>query len=284
MNFGKTIYPLIWAFIMPFTLNAHQPQGELHYLANEGVMATTLDTKVLFDPFFHNDYQTYALVPQTIRDAIFNGEKPYDNIDFVFISHAHGDHFSAEDLLRYLKKHPKVQLVAPQQAIDTIARLKHSLLILNRTHAIDLDFGDPVLEFNIQDISIQAIRIPHAGWPGRKEVENIVYRVKLDDTMSVMHMGDADVNPQHYRPYQLTFDQNRTDINFPPYWFLTSDVGNMILNDMIKATKNIGVHVPIQVPENLIKSGKDFFSKPGEFRVFKAKEMHSDNQEFKSHK
>jgi hypothetical protein len=56
------------------------------------------------------------------------------------------------------------------------------------------------------------VRIPHAGWPGRADIENLVFRVTLksqSESVTVMHMGDADDN--HYLPYKSHWQKRISD-------------------------------------------------------------------------
>ena len=71
---------------------------EAFYMANEGVMVTDGDTKILFDPLYPESYGQYLLVPEQMREALFAGEAPFEDVDAIFVSHFHGDHFSAEDV------------------------------------------------------------------------------------------------------------------------------------------------------------------------------------------
>ena len=57
-----------------------------HYLANEGVLITNGEVKVLFDPLFDNSYGLYQLLPTDMQEALFAGTPPYDGIDAIFIS------------------------------------------------------------------------------------------------------------------------------------------------------------------------------------------------------
>ena len=106
----KTLLNIFVLLLFSFNFDVYADQAKpdvkvaasATYLGNEAVMIESGSHKILFDPFFHNDYNTYQLVPEAIRKAIFNGEKPYDAIDIVFISHAHEDHFSAKDMLKFL--------------------------------------------------------------------------------------------------------------------------------------------------------------------------------------
>jgi L-ascorbate metabolism protein UlaG (beta-lactamase superfamily) len=107
------------------------------YLGNEAILVEHKNKKKLFDPFFQNGFNTYQLVPLAIRQSLFKGEPPYHNIDAIFISHAHGDHFAATDLVRFLTAFPGTKVIAPSQAIDQIKALSRSKQVSTNLIAID---------------------------------------------------------------------------------------------------------------------------------------------------
>ena len=236
--------------------------GYAHYLGNEGLLLVDGNTKVLFDPFFHKDFNQYQSVPQHIINKIHNGESPYNNVSAVFISHAHDDHFTAKTVADYLVRYPNVKLIAPQQAVD---KLSPFLDKSNREQliAVDLNFGDKVWRKELGALSVDAIRIPHAGRPGRAGVQNIVFRVAFNSGTTVMHMGDADPDDDHYLPYRLVWQEKITHTAFPPYWFFYSAEGRDILGDIINAERHIGIHVPVKVPAMLKNGDYLYFSQPG---------------------
>lgn len=235
------------------------------YLGNEALFIKVDETKVLFDPFFHDNIRIYQLVPDFLKNKITKGIAPFNNINAIFISHAHRDHFDVNEVVQYLLTFPQTKLVAPQQAIDTInthvTKIK-AAISQNRLIAVKLGFGDQPWQFQLENLTIDAVRIPHAGWPSRAEVENIVFRVTLNDSSTIMHMGDADPDDDHYLPYKFFWQKKITDINFPPYWFLYSAEGRDILDNIIGAKENIGIHVPMEVPKQLTQSGRSYFSTP----------------------
>ncbi len=237
--------------------------GEVTYLGNTGLMVSHGDEQIMFDPFFHNHYNNYQLVPADIRTAIFDNETPYESIEMILISHAHGDHFDANDLVKYLKLNPKTKLIAPTQAVDQLKKHDGFVGIEKQIHGINLIYGDQPVEVELGEIKVEIVRIPHAGWPGRADVSNLVYRVTLNDELTVMHMGDADPDDIHFKPWANYWEKRVTDNAFPPYWFLTSESGKQILSDRINAKRHTGVHVPVKVPDELKNSGGEFFSQPG---------------------
>jgi ribonuclease BN (tRNA processing enzyme) len=201
---------------------------------------------------------------------------PYNDISIIFVSHAHGDHFAEQDMLAYMLTHKKVELVAPTQAIVEMQKLAGFNKVQKRITSIELAYKEKPISFTLQGINIDAVRIPHAGWPGRVEISNIVYRVTLPSlaehaALTFIHMGDADPNDVHFRPLADFWNVQKTTITFPPYWFFLSAEGNYILDYRINTDTSIGLHVPTNVPSPLIMSKKPYFSEPGEVMTIQNK-------------
>jgi L-ascorbate metabolism protein UlaG (beta-lactamase superfamily) len=236
------------------------------YLGNEGIMVSDGHTRVLFDPLFPNGFGTYQMVPEDMRDAIMAGEAPYHDVDAIFISHMHPDHFSVGEIIAYLETHERVQLYAPAQAVDWMREETTNEAIFERVTGVPLERLDAPLSYRLGTLDIDVVRIPHAGWPGRADVSNLVWRVTLEDGITVMHLGDADPNDSHYSPHAEHWWKTTTTMAYPPYWFFTSGDGPMILETRLNAQAATGIHVPINLPADLFISGADFFHEPGETR------------------
>lgn len=273
----KKLLFLLFLLLLSGAIFAHSESASstAQYLANEGLMVTHGDTKVVFDPLFRNSYGHYQLLPKDMEEALFAGRPPFDGIDAVFISHYHGDHFSPEDVLRLLKVQPGIQLYAPAQAVEGLrqAATAEDEQVFERVTEVQLAYKDAPVHFEMKGLEIGAVRIPHSGWPtGRLDVENISWRVTLDETTTVLHMGDADPNGVHFERDSAYWDKRVTDMAFPPYWFFDSTYGPGVLADLIRARKNVGIHVPIVIATNPAARSaglkdKDLFTKPGETRT-----------------
>lgn len=232
------------------------------------------ETKVVFDPLFRNSYGQYQLLPKEMKEALFAGEPPFDEIDAIFISHYHGDHFSPVDILQLLIEQPGIRLYAPAQAVTVLGSVAgdQDSEVLDRVTAVDLAYKDAPVTLEMEGLIIEAVRIPHSGWPtGRLDVENIAWRVTLDETTTVLHMGDADANDVHFERDAAYWDKRHTHMAFPPYWFFSSARGTGILNNRIKASHNVGVHVPVPIPKEPSRRPPelrevDLFTEPGEVR------------------
>ena len=157
----------------------------------------------------------YQLVPDQMRSDIFEGKAPFNNINAIFVSHAHGDHFSADDMMMYLQRWPNVHLYAPAQAVRSLKNaIMGSNAVVARVTGVSLEFGDPVWRLRRGKLEIDAVRIPHSGWPARAKVEKIVFRVKVDKEIMVTHLGDADANVDHYLRYKDHWHEEPTDVAF----------------------------------------------------------------------
>ena len=275
---SQTITGLAFLILNIGGVQAHESKA--HYLANEGLMVEHADTKILFDPLFRNDYGQYMLLPEELEEALFAGTAPFDGIDAVFVSHHHGDHFSPEDMVRLLKEQPDIRLYAPNQAVIAMRSESSSndADIYERVTAVSLEYKDAPVTLNMEGLLIEAVRIPHSGWPtGRLDIENIVWRVTLNDDTTVLHMGDADPNDVHFSQDAQYWNRNNPNMAFPPYWFFSSASGREILNNRIKAKRNVGVHVPVTIPADpLLRPvelrGFDLFTSPGETRTISAED------------
>ncbi|HEX2139822.1 MAG TPA: MBL fold metallo-hydrolase [Woeseiaceae bacterium] len=252
----------------------HESDAVAHYLANEGLMVAHGETKVLFDPLFNESFGQYQLLPERIAKALFAGEPPWDGVDAVFISHYHDDHFSPREMLEFLRVREEIHLYAPEQAVAALRELAGTENddLSARLHAIALQYGDEPRQIEIPGLLIEAVRIPHSGWPTRMtEVENIAWRVTLNDRTTVLHLGDADTRDLHFEQDDGYWAERRLHMAFPPYWYLLSREGIRVLRERLRPLKTVGIHVPVTVPGNASEREEalqdvDLFTRPGETR------------------
>lgn len=248
------------------TQKPHQTaSAQAYYLANEAVMITQHEgetlTKIIFDPLFENTFGTYEPLPIAMRDALLTGSAPFNNIDAVFISHFHGDHFSPNQMLSMLDANPTITLIAPPQAVDALLKedsfknrkKRAQQKIRDRIQSVSLEYGDAPAVFSIGAIHVEAVRIPHAGGEGRRSIQNMLYRVTLNNQSTVIHMGDAAPEDHHFSAYEDLWKKRATDLALPPYWFFASQEGSAILTDRLRAIRSVGIHAPVAMPDDPTK-------------------------------
>ncbi len=261
------------AFLLSLTPSmaiAHD-HATAHYLGNEGVMVERSDTKILFDAFYAESYGQYALVPNDIGAAMLKGKPPFDGVDAIFISHVHGDHFSPEPAIAYMRAQTSVVMFAPEQVREKLleAGVGADDPMMARVRAFTLAPDDQGETISLGAIDIDVVSVPHAG--NRPHIQNYAWRVSLDEDATVIHLGDADPVVSNFSRHQAHFDAKATNTAFPPYWFLGDDDGELIISDVIKAKQTIGVHVPKRAAGNgdkwRARAGGDLFTDPGETRA-----------------
>ncbi|MGI9261060.1 MAG: MBL fold metallo-hydrolase [Woeseiaceae bacterium] len=262
-------------FLMFFTPVALAQDAAVEYLANEGVMVWQGETKILFDPLYDNSYGRYQMVPDRVRNAIFAGEAPYDGVQAVFVSHHHGDHFSAEDMLRLLRERQDIHFYAPAQAVVAVRELATTddQSVLDRMTGLDMEYGDSPVSITAGSLQIDAAFIPHSGWPtARTDIQNIAFRVTLDNGLTVLHMGDADARTVHFDADDVYWEETTIDVAMPPYWYFLSEDGVEILEDRLDVIHAIGIHAPDEFSDPSNRPDKlfsyDVFTSPGEGRRF----------------
>ena len=251
---------------------AHGPTSEATYLANAGVLVSVCGEKVLFDAFYEDSYGRYALVPDETREALLAGRPPYDDVSALFISHVHGDHFSPAPALAYLRAWPDVRLYGSRQVADALTKAAGpDDEVLERVVAFGLQPGAAPGTASHDALSIDVVAIPHAGGERMADIDNLVFRVSLGQAATVMHLGDAVADETAFAVSQAYWDARRSDMVFPPFWFLSDAVGRRILEDTVRAAAAVGVHVPAAA----IGQGDgwreevngDLFTDPGETRT-----------------
>lgn len=280
MAFGSTeaLARLISVLIIAFFAAAPQSQpsaAQALYIANMGAMVQRNDVKVLFDPLFHYEHDTYQRVPADFETAMLAGTEPFDGIDAVFISHHHGDHFDPSAILALLRAQPAIRLFAPEQAAAAIrARVSNADdPVHERINSLTLDNGEVAVDVRLDSLLVEAVRIPHSGWPEyHANVQNLVFRVTLDDDTTVMHFGDAAAVDDYYVKQSGHWDERRTHFAMSPYWFFLSDEGLQILEERTGVDYAVGMHLPASVtdekselPEELRDT--DLLTRPGETRT-----------------
>jgi beta-glucosidase len=264
-------------FALSFSATASEEPARAHYIANMGAMVERGTTKVLFDPLFYYDRDTYDRVPAEFETALLAGSKPFDGVDAVFISHLHGDHVDPATVLKLLRAQPAIELFGPEQAAAAIRELVADANdpLLGRIHGLSLANGETAADIELGPLLIEAARIPHEGWPDyHPSVENLVFRVTLDGDTTVMHFGDAGPMDEHFARDPAHWRERHTHLAMPPYWFFLSDAGRRILDQRIRVGSAVGMHVPTDVADDPADRRErlrdvDLFTRPGETRTIR---------------
>lgn len=260
--------------LLPDQTEISEGSATVTAILNAGVMAElgTSDERVkfLFDPLYDDHFGTLQPLDDALIDRIVSGEAPYDGVTAVFVSHAHGDHFSAQQFNRLMAAQPEIRLVAPNQAIEKM-RVEEGWdpVFAARIEAISLENGEASAALAISGVLVEAFRSPHTGWPdNHANVHNLTYRVSAiaaDGTFHrVMHFGDADPAREHYEGLSDFFVSARTGLAVVPYWHFSAPEPARLFDETFNAETSVGMHVPVTAPDWLAETGGAFFTEEGQ--------------------
>ncbi|MFA5011825.1 MAG: MBL fold metallo-hydrolase [Ignavibacteria bacterium] len=231
-----------------------QNSATVCYIANEGFMVEASGKKILFDGLFGGFNANWCDVPTSdTKVKLEEATPPFDNIDLIFISHNHSDHFNKEMVVKHLLKNSKCKVVCPEQvykkleSADGFKDIQNSVLEftpdINRDTAVIID-----------GMKIKIYRLEHSRYMGRdsitgneinlhQNVENIGFLLETDE-IRVFHCGDINPwNEEQLKKFNLK-DEN-IDIAFLERLFLTNREGKGIelINEYIKPRNTIFMHI-----------------------------------------
>jgi L-ascorbate metabolism protein UlaG (beta-lactamase superfamily) len=255
----------------PAVANTKVHADQVRFFGNEAIMVSHGDTKVLFDPFFHNSPEYTVLAPEFTRQAIFDGESPFDGVEAVFVTHMHGDHYNGPDLLRYLALNTRVRLFTTRQIRERLQREEAARPeLLERVISLNGGEGNAPVTANSGNVLIEALPIPHIdiGRPTER-MEHVVFRVTIGHGATVLHLGDADPDPRHYLPHASFWLVRRADMAFAPFWFFGDEQGPVVdVRRDLNTSTVVGVHVWPNMIEKIRNEGRQdkYFLLPGENR------------------
>jgi L-ascorbate metabolism protein UlaG (beta-lactamase superfamily) len=206
---------------------------EVTYIANEGFMIAMGGTKVLIDALSRSEYYADASDSMVVR--LMDDTPPFDNVDYLLVTHSHPDHFNAEMVSLFLRKHPDVQFVADS---GTCRKLVGDGIAARQCSGINLERGGQQT-LRGDRAEVMAISLEHGGY---RDVSNNGYIVRSNG-YTIVHVGDAKL--AFNEGYLRTIDWNsyNIDLLFIEY-FDRSTPTHDIIKDLIKPKYVILMHIP----------------------------------------
>jgi len=109
--------------------------------------------------------------------------------DYIFITHAHLDHFSLKDIKKIAK--PETLIICPKKVAKKLNKYDYNLKLVKPGDLIDLDFNlkvEAVDAFNLHNAFLWLKAHP-------KSKQNVGYVFNID-TVRIYHTGDTDYIPE----------------------------------------------------------------------------------------
>ena len=164
---------------------------------------------------FAGDYN----LPEHIQEKLRLAQAPFNDVDLILVTHAHGDHIDPRMVKEHMKNNPKAIFASTKQTVDA----------LNARDTLD-NFHERRIGFNpskeksdkkdIKGISIESFYLPH-GTDSR--IINIGFLVSVNG-ITLFHTGDVDYDQFTYEEFQsYQLPEKKIDLSFIQHFYLTSD-------------------------------------------------------------
>lgn len=234
---------LLLAAAPPSAPRPHQSSTRttLTHIANEGLLLTHGNRKVLIDALFGDYGAGFARPADSTQRKLEQARPPFDSVNVVLVTHRHGDHFGAREMTLHLQANRAAALVAPVQVIDSLrqyapARQLPSARLLGKSLAP----GTRQRE-TINGVTIERLGIPHGGGGRlRPRPEHLAYLIDLGGRR-FLHLGDAEMGEDAYAALRL--DTARIDVALIPEWMVDGAEGRRLITQWIKPREIVAIHL-----------------------------------------
>jgi L-ascorbate metabolism protein UlaG (beta-lactamase superfamily) len=233
MNRYRVILLLGLLLVIGCGQNRKEHPLEVTYIANEGFMIAMGDTKVLVDPLPKSKY--YVNPSDTMVARIMKGIAPFDNVDYVLITHDHPDHFNAELMSRFLLNHPAAQFIASTEASS---KLIGDSISGWRQSGVNLGMGQR-RTIRGDKAEIVAMRLEHTG---ASNISNLAYVVRSSG-YTIVHVGDARLSYNEEYLRTVDWDTYAVDLLFIEYFDQSSETQE-IIKTMMRPKYVVLMHIP----------------------------------------
>ena len=227
----------------------------VQYIANEGVLISANEKKILIDGL-HREYKpAYAFPPAALLESLETAKSPYDKINLLLVSHIHLDHFHPQSIGLHLKNNPNSRLISSEQAIKQVAEsFDNYQQIKSQIKPIKHEWKKST-ELVQDGIKVKFLGLRHAN-PQHRSVENLGHIIEIGGK-KLLHIGDADMTDENFSAFNIA--KENIDIAFIPYWYLLSKNGRELVEKQFNPKHIIAVHISPDDAESVTKQIKEFY-------------------------
>jgi len=205
-----------------------QRKIEILYVANSGLLLTTKDKKILIDGIHAENSPPYYSVPKKYIDKIRLNKEPFDNLDILFFTHHHPDHFHAMYTLDTLHRNSLLQLIGTSSVLSQLSYTANYIEdFQSQLKPLSLPLYKS-LSMNLKGIAFEVTSLVHDG-EAYQGVENFAYLIELKNKL-ILHVGDAQPTISNFQNAGLY--GKKVDVLIVPFPFIGLVAGRKIIKSM----------------------------------------------------
>lgn len=228
---------ILFFLLLPATLRA---EVSITQLANEGVLISDGETRILIDGLVVETYSVYGGLSGEAL-AHFNAlSGPFADIDLALASHRHHDHNQPAFACKFMKASQGTRMVSSPQVLGLMREKCRSLVTdSGRFQAINPPRGEPWVE-TIGTATVTAFPLSH-GTRKYARIQNFGHLVEIGGK-TIVHLGDAAMTAADFDTAGL--HERQIDVALIPFWYFQPGPGAEIVTHYLDAPLKIAVHIP----------------------------------------
>lgn len=127
-------------------------------------------------------------------------EKYLNDVNIIFLTHRHSDHFDKSTITRVGREHPDIILVVPEHLVEEVKELNYA----GRTFVIEND-----KKFKYDSIVVETVNLFH-------DVPNVGYKIITANAFKLIHCTDtgsiSHINAKGYDLYAIEHNYKEADM------------------------------------------------------------------------
>jgi Tol biopolymer transport system component/L-ascorbate metabolism protein UlaG (beta-lactamase superfamily) len=188
------------------------------YVGNAGFMISIGDKKILIDALFKGFEGSYQL-PQEVQNKLRLAQAPFDDVDLIIVTHAHGDHIDPDMVRQHMQNNPGAIFASTRQLVDALNAVDTLDVFKARRISFDPLKGESEVK-NIRGIKIETFNLPH-GTDAR--IINIGFLISVNG-ITLFQTGDADFDQYSFDEFRsFKLPEREIDLAFIQHYYLDGD-------------------------------------------------------------
>lgn len=232
----------VFVFIAALLLSSGMLQADITItqLANEGVILSDGETRIMIDGMVVEPYAVYGGLPAESAALFKQASGPFAGVDLALASHRHHDHNQPRFACQFMLNSEETRFVSSSQVLGLMReKCREFVTTSPRVQEIDPQYDQPH-ELSQGSAKITVFPLSH-GTRKYARIQNYGHLVEMGG-MTVLHIGDAAMSPADFQRAGL--DQLKIDVALIPFWFFQPGPGADVIKQFMDAPVKFAVHIP----------------------------------------